>query len=103
MYNWLAPLSRERLKRRLQWHWQTGFRCTRCTVPEYHSDGTTGGYLRRFSCRVCIFASDHDLRSIYQHDREAFNLVSQLETETGFTMKPSGLARADSEQFGTAE
>ena len=27
-------------------------------VPEYHSDGTTGGYLRRFSCRVCIFASD---------------------------------------------
>ena len=58
-------------------------------LPEYHSDGTTGGYLRRFSCRVCIFASD-DLRSIYQHDREAFNLVSQLETETGFTMKPSG-------------
>ena len=56
-------------------------------VPEYHRDGTTGGYLRRFSYRVCIFASDHDLRKIYEHDREAFDLVSDLEEQSGFTMK----------------
>ena len=89
VYNWL-PIFHETTQEVLQWHWQSEVPMHPVYVPEYHSDGTTGGYLRRFSCRVCIFASDHDLRSIYQHDREAFDLVSQLETETGFTMKPSG-------------
>jgi len=56
-------------------------------VPESHRDGTSGGYLRRFSCRVCIFATDHDLRMIHEHDREAFDLVSELEQQSGFTMK----------------
>lgn len=58
-------------------------------LPEYHKDGTTGGYLRRFSCRVCIFSTDADLRAIHQHNREAFEMVSNLETKTGFTMRPS--------------
>jgi len=47
--------------------------------PEYHKDGAVGGYLRRFSCRVCIFSTDTDLRTIHQHDREAFGIVSSLE------------------------
>jgi hypothetical protein len=57
-------------------------------VPEYHKDGTTGGYLRRFSCRVCIFSTDADLQAIHRHDREAFDLVGNLETEMGFPMRP---------------
>jgi len=57
-------------------------------VPEYHKDGTTGGYLRRFSCRVCIFSTDADLRAIYENDREAFQQVSHLETKLGYTMRP---------------
>jgi len=57
-------------------------------VPEYHKDGTTGGYLRRFSCRVCIFSTDADLRAIYENDRVAFEQVSHLESKLGYTMRP---------------
>ena len=57
-------------------------------VPEYHKDGTTGGYLRRFSCRVCIFSTDADLVAIHQHDSSAFQLVASLERKLKFTMRP---------------
>lgn len=57
-------------------------------VPEYHKDGTTGGYLRRFSCRVCIFSTNADLRAIYENDRLAFEQVSRLESKLGYTMRP---------------
>lgn len=57
-------------------------------VPEYHKDGTAGGYLRRFSCRVCIFSTNADLRAIYQNDPAAFEQVSNLETKLGYTMRP---------------
>lgn len=49
----------------------------------------TSGYLRRFSCRVCIFSSDADLRVTHRHNREAFEFVSHLESKLGFTMRPS--------------
>ncbi len=52
-----------------------------------HRDGTSGGYLRRFSCRGCIFATDHDLRMIHEDGREAFDPVSELEQQSCFTMK----------------
>ena len=45
------------------------------------------GYLRRFSCRVCIFATEADIGAIYEHDREAFDQVSALEQRIGFTMR----------------
>jgi len=87
VYNWL-PIFHETTDEVLSWHWRNGVPLHPVYVPEYHRDGTEGGYLRRRSCRVCIFASDHDLRQIYVHDREAFDEVSNLEAETGFTMKP---------------
>jgi len=71
----------------LQWHFKERVPLHLVYVPESHRDGTRGGYLRRFSCRVCIFATDHDLRMIHEHDREAFELVSELEQQSGFTMK----------------
>ena len=86
VYNWL-PIFEESTEEVLGWHWQNGVPLHPVYVPEYHRDGTEGGYLRRFSCRVCIFATDHDVRMIHQHDREAFNQVSALEQEMGFTMK----------------
>ncbi len=86
VYNWL-PIFEETTEQVLAWHWQNEVPLHPVYVPEYHQDGTTGGYLRRFSCRVCIFATDHDVRMIHQHDREAFDQVSALEQETGFTMK----------------
>ena len=45
-------------------------------------------YLNRFSCRVCIYMSDHDLRQVNIHDPEAIEIISNLEVKTGFTMKP---------------
>jgi len=51
-------------------------------------DGTAGGYLRRFSCRVCIFSTDADLVAIHQHDRDAFDAVTSLERKLKFTMRP---------------
>ena len=56
-------------------------------VPEFHRDGTTGGYLKRFSCRLCIFATAADLVAIEQQDPEAFELVSSVEQRIGFTMR----------------
>jgi DNA sulfur modification protein DndC len=56
-------------------------------VPAYHIDGTMEGYLHRFSCRLCIFATEADIQAIYVHDREAFNLVSSLEDRIEFTMR----------------
>lgn len=86
VYNWL-PIFDQTLGEVLTWHWVNAIRLHPVYVPEYHKDGTTGGYLRRFSCRVCIFSTDADLRAIHEHDREAFNVVSNLETKLGFTMR----------------
>src|SRR6185312_4573763 len=40
-----------------------------------------------FSCWVCIFSTDADLRAIHQHNRKAFDMVSNLEIKTDFTMR----------------
>ena len=87
VFNWL-PIFNESTEDVLKWHWQSSVPLHPVYIPEYHKDGATGGYLRRFSCRVCIFTSDQDLRRIHEHDREAFDLVSDMEEQTGFTMKP---------------
>lgn len=41
----------------------------------------------RFSCRGCIFSTDHDLIQITNHDPFAFARVSDLEQWLGFTMR----------------
>lgn len=86
VWNWL-PIFDEKLTGVLRWHWNTRTPLHPVYVAEYHNDGTTGGYLRRFSCRVCIFATDHDIKQIYIHDRSAFDAVANLEQKIGFTMK----------------
>ena len=110
VYNWM-PIFSESLKDVLNWHWQNNQPLHPVYVAEYHADGTKGGYLRRFSCRVCIFATDADLRAIYVNDREAFDAVAGLEQRMGFTMRhskslfqiinnePSG----DEKQYGSEE
>ena len=87
VYNWL-PIFSQTLGDVLAWHWVNAIRLHPVYVPEYHKDGTTGGYLRRFSCRVRIFSTDADVRAIRERDRDAFDLVSNLETKLGFTMRP---------------
>lgn len=47
-------------------------------------------YLRRFSCRVCIFMTLQDLRQVQIHDPEAIQIIHNLEQKIGFSFKPEG-------------
>jgi 3'-phosphoadenosine 5'-phosphosulfate sulfotransferase (PAPS reductase)/FAD synthetase len=87
VHNWL-PIFDRTLSDVLAWHWVNAIRLHPVYVPEYHKDGTSGGYLRRFSCRVCIFSTDADLAAINLHDRDAFDAVASLERKLKFTMRP---------------
>ncbi len=86
VWSWM-PIFEETLEDVLTWHHQKGERLHPVYVPGYHGDGTQGGYLRRFSCRVCIFSTAVDLVAIEQHDPQAFRMVSELEQRIGFTMR----------------
>jgi len=103
VYNWL-PIFGETTDQVLEWHWRNGVPLYPVYVPKYHHDGTLGGYLRRFSCRVCILATDPDVREIHTHDREAFDTVNGLEQQTGFTMTPgrSLIQIANAQKEGTS-
>lgn len=43
-------------------------------------------YLKRFSCRVCIFMTKHDVRQVSVNDPQAIEIISDLEDKIGFTM-----------------
>lgn len=86
-HKWL-PVFDQTLSDVLAWHWRNAIRLHPVYVPEYHKDGTTGGYLRRLSCRVCIFSTDADLAAIHLHDHPAFDAVADLERKMKVTMRP---------------
>ncbi len=44
-------------------------------------------YLRRFSCRVCIYMSEHDLKQVQKNDPEAIQIISTIERDINFSMK----------------
>ena len=87
VWDWM-PIHQETLRDVLEWHWRVGHPLHPVYVPEYHADGTVGGYMRRLSCRLCIFATEHDIRQIAKHDPEAFQAVATLEQRINFTMRP---------------
>lgn len=97
------PLTRNRSltlksKNRHVWNWMPIFRASLTDVldgleaaniplhPVYSYRGN-GGYLKRLSCRVCIFSTNADICAIHKHDPEAFNAVSALEEKMNFTMR----------------
>jgi DNA sulfur modification protein DndC len=113
VWDWL-PIHRDSLADVLQWHWTNNVPLHPVYTPEYHADKQAGnefkGYLRRFSCRVCIFSTKADLHAIYQRDRSAFDSVSSLEQKSGFTMRNGesliqiiSQPLADSKQYGSEE
>jgi len=77
------PIFRETLDDVLNWHRSTG-------TPLHPVYIWAGGWLRRFSCRVCIFATNEDLRAIHENDPEAIGLVADLEKRINFSMRPNG-------------
>jgi len=110
VWNWM-PIFEESLQDVLNWHWKNNQPLHPVYIPAYHIDGTKGGYLRRFSCRVCIFSTNADIKAIYENDRDAFDKVANLEVKMDFTMR-SGKSLfqiidqvdpADSKQYGSEE
>jgi 3'-phosphoadenosine 5'-phosphosulfate sulfotransferase (PAPS reductase)/FAD synthetase len=99
VFDWM-PIFRLTLREVLTWHWDNAQPLHPVYVREYHRDGTQGGWLRRLSCRVCIFATTDDLHAIYRHDHEAFEMVATLEEQIGFTMR-AGSSLRDAEKLFT--
>jgi 3'-phosphoadenosine 5'-phosphosulfate sulfotransferase (PAPS reductase)/FAD synthetase len=89
VYNWF-PIFDETLGDVLAWHWDRDTPLHPVYVPEFHKNGTSDGFLRRLSCRLCIFSTNSDLLAIRKHDPDAFDAVSALEQKIGFTMRPTG-------------
>jgi DNA sulfur modification protein DndC len=110
VWNWM-PIFQETLRDVLEWHWRVGHPLHPVYVPEYHADGTQGGYMRRLSCRLCIFATEHDIKMVAKHDPEAFYAVANLEQRINFTMRPDrktlfqivGQDTDDGQQYGSEE
>lgn len=50
-------------------------------------------FLRRFSCRICIFMTDHDLRQVQENDPGAIAIISQLEEKMNFSIMQRGFLK----------
>lgn len=47
-------------------------------------------HLRRFSCRICIYMTQHDINQVAKHDPEAINIISNIEEKIGFNFFQKG-------------
>lgn len=87
--------KRETNSKRTIWDW--------CPIKEWSEDQVLAylaerelplhpvyQYLRRFSCRLCIFMTLEDLRQVQKHDPEAIQIIHNLEQKIGFSFKPEG-------------
>ena len=91
----LARDGRETNSKRTLWKWHPILRWTELEVRAYLAAREIPlhpvyQYLRRFSCRVCIYMTPADLRAVAKHDPEAFGIISALEKRIGFTMQADG-------------
>jgi DNA sulfur modification protein DndC len=43
-------------------------------------------YLKRFSCRICIYMTEADRQAVAKNDPEAIQIIDEIENEIGFTM-----------------
>jgi 3'-phosphoadenosine 5'-phosphosulfate sulfotransferase (PAPS reductase)/FAD synthetase len=50
-------------------------------------------YLRRFSCRICIYMTGQDLRQVQKYDPQAIDIIEKIEQKIGFTMFAGGPVR----------
>lgn len=91
----LTRNKRETNSRRTLWDWLPIKDWTEAQVMEYLAAKgiplhPVYKHLRRFSCRVCIYMSQHDLQQVQQHDPQAIAIIDQLEQKTVFTMFQAG-------------
>lgn len=50
-------------------------------------------YLNRFSCRICIYMTDHDLSQVKKHDPEAIDIISKIEEKINFSIMQKGFLK----------
>ena len=91
----LSRNKRESNGKRTIWEWNPIKDWTEKQVFEYLEQKNIPlhpvyKHLRRFSCRVCIFMTQHDLRQVKQHDPAAIDIISKIEEKIGFTMFQAG-------------
>lgn len=87
--------ARETNTRRTIWDWAPIKDWTETQVLDYLAARNLPlhpvyQHLRRFSCRVCIFMTQHDLRQVAKHDPGAIDIIAGLEDRIGFTMMAGG-------------
>lgn len=80
---------------RTVWNWNPIKDWTEIQVRKYLADRglplhPVYQYLNRFSCRVCIFMSQHDVRQVQKHDPEAIDIIKTLERRINFHMTADG-------------
>lgn len=90
-----SKLSRDKKMsngRRTVWNWLPIQDWTEVRVREFLAERNIPlhpvyRYLNRFSCRVCIYMSEGDLKAVFLNDPDAFQRIAELEAEIGFTMQ----------------
>jgi len=50
-------------------------------------------HLRRFSCRMCIYMTDHDLGQVQKHDPKAIEILRNIEEKIGFSFFQRGFLK----------
>lgn len=83
--------KRECNSRRTVWNWNPILDWTETRVRQHLADNDIPlhpvyQYLNRFSCQVCIYMSQHDLRQTAKFNRPALERIAEVEQEIGFTM-----------------
>ncbi len=58
---------------------------------------------RRFSCQVCIFATNADLAAIRRHNPKAFQRIANMEEQINFTMGQAGTVSARADAWKTQQ
>lgn len=79
--------------RRTVWNWLPIHQWTKERVLGYLASKSIPlhpvyNYLSRFSCQMCIYHSQADLAAVKANNPQAYELMSNLEREIGFSLKP---------------
>lgn len=87
--------SRETNSKRTVWDWNPIKDWTEAEVLAYLEDRglplhPVYQHLRRFSCRMCIYMTQHDREQVQKHDPKAVQIIHEIEQKIGFSFFQDG-------------
>lgn len=90
--------TRETNSKRTLWQWQPIKDWTETEVLAYLEERglplhPVYKHLRRFSCRMCIYMTDHDLGQVQKHDPKAIEIIQRIEEKIGFSFFQRGFLK----------